>query len=264
VRHEGPGQSLVNLANEMDDPWHFGVNLARLLDTSRFLLCGSADGDSMYCWRTYGAIGSVGCAFGLDPAIPLGIKEPSGKYRASWQSVSYSSKELRDQVDTLIDEIFNEYQESEIGHDGPNFGVLITGYARIQTLVLSTAKSHSYADEKESRITVTKPPPFAIRFGAGKSGPRPRVALTTLAPSPGGPTEDDDALPIREIRLGPTSPRDAERSLRWILAAHGYSLDGVEEFEEYDDELGNAFRNMRLNQERRVRISHSKHAFRDV
>lgn len=264
VRHQGAGRSLMGLASRMDDPGQSSVNLDRLLDDSRFLLCGSADGDSMYCWRTYGAIGSVGCAVGLDPAVALGIKDLTSNYEASWQAVSYFPKELQDEVDTLIDKVVVEYQQSGTKTEAPNFGELIIGYARIQTLILSLAKSPSYADEKESRITVTKPPPSAISFGAGKSGPRPRVALTTLAPSPGGPTEDDDALPIREIRLGPASPRDAERSLRWILAVHGYALDGVHEFEDYDDGRGNSIRNMWLNQDRIVRISRSKHAFRDV
>lgn len=264
VRHSGAGKSLLQLANSMDAPWNSSVNLDRLLESSRFLLCGSADGDSMYCWRTYGAIGSVGIAVGLDAGVPLGIKGTSAGHGGVWQPVSYSSTDLQDHVDTLIDEIVDEYRESGIEADFPNYGVLITGYASIQTFILANAKSPSYADEKESRITVTNPPPNAIRFGAGRSGPRPRVALSVLAPSAGGPSEDDEALPIREIRFGPTSPRGAERSLRWILAAHGYSLDGLHEFEEYADEYGNPIQHMWLNRERSVRISHSKHAFRDV
>ncbi|MCP2032606.1 hypothetical protein L1277_002716 [Okibacterium sp. HSC-33S16] len=263
-RHKGAGNFLVDLAKHLNDPPYSSVNLDRLLDGSRFLLCGSADGDSMYCWRTYGAIGDVSCAVGLDPAVPLGIKESTSRQKTSWQSVSYSTKELQNQVDSLIDQIIEEYQESGVGDEAPNHGVLITGYSSIQTLILSAAKSPSYADEREFRITVTDPPRTAIRFGAGKAGPRPRVGLTTLAPSPGGPTEDENALPIREIRLGPTAPLGAEQSLRWILAAYGYSLDGVQEFEMYEDERGNTVRNARLNQSRRVRVSLSEHAFRDV
>jgi hypothetical protein len=184
VRHERAGQSLLDLASDMDDPWNFSINVDRLLEGSRFLLCGSDDGDSMYCWRTYGAIGSVGCAIGLDPAIRLGIKESSGKYGASWQAVSYSSEELEEQVDMLIDEIVDEYQQSGTDTDAPNFGELIVGYARIRTLILSIAKSPSYADEKESRITVTNRRPLQSSSALANRD-LVRVAITTLAPAPG-------------------------------------------------------------------------------
>jgi hypothetical protein len=146
-----------------------------------------------------------------------------------WQPVSYCSEELQARVDALIDEIVIEYQESGTDQDGSNLGVLIAGYARIQTLILSAAKLPSYADEKESRIAVINPPSSAIMFGAGKAGPRPRVALTTIAPSPGGPTENDDALPIREIRLGPASPRGAEHHFA------GYLLPMVTHLTDFPD-----------------------------
>jgi hypothetical protein len=263
-KHQSAGRSLKNLASHFANPGKSIVNLDRLLESSRFLLCGSDDGDSMYCWRTYGAVGSVGCAIGLDPVVPLGVKGMRGEQRTTWEPVSYSASNLEDKVDRQIDTIVHEYEQSGSEADGRDFGELISGYASIETLILSVAKSPSYADEKESRITVMNPPSAAIGFGAGRSGPRPRVALTTLAPSPGGPSEDENALPIREIRLGPTSPRGAERSLRWILAAHGYSLDGVHEFSGYDDERGSPIRHVWLNEDRIVRISLSEHAFQDV
>lgn len=265
-RHSGPGNVLRGYVEYMDEPNGSRINLQGLLDASRFLLCGSSDGDSMYCWRTYGDVGTVGCAIGLDPAMQLGIEGSLPNHAASWQSVSYSSADMQEEVDTLIDTFVRDYMDSGDGPDRPDLGELIIGYASLETLVLSKAKSPSYADEKESRITVRNPPPSAIKFGAGKSGPRPRIALKAVGPTQGGTREHDDdvALPIRAIRLGPTSPRGAERSLRWLLTAHGYSIDGVYEEEEYESENGHLGRNRRLNQTRKVNILTSRHEFRDV
>ncbi|WP_202564032.1 DUF2971 domain-containing protein [Agreia sp. COWG] len=263
-RHRGIGRQLKSIAANSESPYSVGLNLERLLSGSRFLLCASSDGDSMYCWRTYGAVGSIGCAIGLDPAVFLGVRGSGGEVPAAWQSVTYSKDKLEDLIDDRIDEIAKNYLATEsIGH-GPNLGELIVGYDDIQSLVFSLAKSPSYENEKESRITVTRPPAEALSFGAGPFGPRPRVALRTLTPQTGGPTENGEALPIQEIRLGPAAPRGAELSLRWVLATHGYSLDGLEEYEEYENERGEVIPNRRLNRDRAVRVSRSQHAYRDM
>jgi hypothetical protein len=256
--------TLAGIGKHVDEPGRYSLNINRLLETSRFLLCGSTDGDSMYCWRTYGAVGGVACAIGFDASVPLKVAGVRSSQSYRWTPVIYAESQVAAEVDALVEEIRKEYDASAIDSGEKNIGILIVGYGRIRSMITTLAKSASFSNEKESRITVRKPNPAALVIGAGAAWPRPRVALGSTTPSVTSSSEDNGALPIVEVRLGPAAPLEAKQSLEWILAAHKYSIDGVEEYVEYEDEQGNTLPDSYINEDRRVVISQSKHAFRNV
>lgn len=262
--HTSVVRSIRSIASHLERGDQYTVNLDRLLARSRFLLCASRDGDSLYCWRTYAAIGQIGCAIGLDPSAPLVVKGDAVAKQYAWESVTYEDDELAKLADKIVSEVALDYQESGTLHDQPNFGVLIDGYAKLRGELIAKAKSRSYVDEKEARITVPSPPRAALVFGAGAAGPRPRIALRS-APEGGRYTSDDaQALPIREVRLAPSAPGRAEDSLRWLLCSNDYAVDGIPEFRTYVDQAGEEVSDYFLNRDRSVRISRSQHRFQDA
>ncbi|MFJ4253740.1 hypothetical protein [Microbacterium sp. NPDC090003] len=73
--------SASRLLNDLDSGMHLsGSTESGLLENSRFIVCASADSDSLYAWRTYGNTSSIGCAIGLDPSATLGVVAPDPNF----------------------------------------------------------------------------------------------------------------------------------------------------------------------------------------
>lgn len=237
----------------------FEFNAERLLSRSRFLLCGSSDGDNMYAWRTYGSASSIGCAISLDASSPLGIvaESPASKI-VPWSKVSYDAAGLRTQIRSDLVDL-----EKEAGLE--DLDIVTSGVEKIEAEARAVAKHPSYEDEKEWRITVEAPPRSAVQFSPGSFGPRPQVRLASVTSWGEIASSANRAkLPIREVRLGPGAPKEAESSVEWLLAMHEYLIDGAFEVIEFEDEFGNTDYAEHVDETDRVRVTRSTHSYRRI
>lgn len=248
---------------QVGDP--YDLNADRLLAASRFILCASVNGDSLYAWRTYGSVGSIGCAIGLDRSAPLGIvKSPAPVVTDPWQNVTYSEDALTEELAPRVRQLAEHWKrEASSGQDGDPQGVLLDRIGPLWADVRSRAKHTSYKDEEEARVTIVAPRRESVNFCDGRFGPRPHVLLgaadTWGAASPG-----TERLPIRAVRLGPDAPESAIDSVRWLLAMNDYVIDGELDWGEWEDEWGVRQMGDRLDKSGMVRIERSVHAYRNV
>lgn len=244
-------------------PWDF--NADRLLRNARFVLCASLNGDSLYAWRTYGSVGSVGCAIGLDRTRPLGvIGSISSDEVTPWRDVLYFTDDLDSDLLAAFTKFGEEWKDAErpLGQSNQT-GILIDGLSKLWPEVRARAKHVSYRDEEEARVTVVAPHSTVVDFKDGRFGPRPHVRLGA-SNEWGTRSLGTDPLPIRSVRLGPDAPDAAFDSVKWLLAMNGYTVDGEFEHFEQEDEDGNVEYAERFDESRAISIRPSKHAYRDV
>lgn len=223
------------LIDDLDSGAHLGGSTeSGLLENARFIVCASADSDSLYAWRTYGSASSIGCAVGLDPEVPLSViaTDTSRAYQVSpWLPVIYEPNRIAEfaveHLAALGAEWNRQADGTEEGHSYA-FGLLVDNLSAVRSQVRAIAKDQSFADERERRLTVEglrRDTPLS--FTSSAMGPRPHVRVA-VAGAWGEPVMDAaqaPRLPIRAIKLGPGAPSIAETSLHWMLMAHGYSLD---------------------------------------
>lgn len=228
-------------------------NTYRLTRDSRYVLCGSTR-DNFFAWRTYGSVGSVGCAIGLDRGAALRLKNLKKAPQRSWQPVSYIDQAARRDLRQQLKQILNTHitNSTQSGEDNDPSGDLIVAMDNLWLNFQAQAKHPSYTLEQESRVTVEKPPRKRVKFADGISGPRPYVELTGK----------NDRLPIREVMLAPGAPTDSEQSLRWILAFNKYPFEPTENYLGGTDEARNTVDDRVYDGSRTVRVSHSQHQYR--
>lgn len=230
--------SAHRLLEDLDSGAHLaGSTEAALTEKSRFIVCTSVDSDSLYAWRTYAGGNSIGCAIGLDPAVPLGVVDPDpprwGYRLTSWTPVIYERDTITQVAVAELARLGTEWNRQSDGtEDGSSyaFGLLVSHLDTVRSQIRALAKDPSFSDEREQRLTVEgirrRTP---LTFTPSTMGPRPHVRLAvaerwgqsintaTTAPR----------LPIRAVKLGPDAPQIAETSLQWLLMGHGYSLDAL-------------------------------------
>lgn len=242
----------------------YDANADRLLAASRFIVCASVNGDSLYAWRTYGSVGSIGCAIGLDRSKPLGvINSPNTVEATSWQNVIYSEKELDATLLPQFVDLATRWKAATEDEHVDSAQLLLTGLDTLWSEVRACAKHASYRDEEEARVTIITPKKQSVGFRDGKFGPRPHVLLGA-ADNWGEPSTGTAPLPIRSIRLGPDAPDAAIQSVQWLLATNGYVIDAEYELDEYVDDFGYLQQSGSWNSAQVVDIERSIHAYRDV
>ncbi|SDS76904.1 hypothetical protein [Microbacterium paraoxydans] len=234
--------STRQLLGDLENGMHLGGSLdGALVDNARFILCSSGDPDSLYAWRTYGTSGAIGCAIGLDPAVPLGVvvdpTHAAGGYPVrGWTEVIYSPETVAQIAEAELITLGNSWNLEMSGEDeqaaASAFNLLITHLEMARSRVRAVAKDPSFADERERRVTmegIGRVSPMPLTFTPSSMGPRPHVRLAT-APTWGSVVPGAHSaprLPIRAIKLGPDAPEIAEVSAQWMLRANGYYLDGI-------------------------------------
>lgn len=243
----------------------FVLNDDRLLSASRFILCASVNGDSLYAWRTYGSVGSIGCAIGLDRSKPLGVVDsPLPAVTTPWQNVTYSDDELTAALSPTVRKLAKRWKrEGTAGQDGDAQGVLLDEIGPVWSEVRSRAKHTSYRDEEEARVTIVAPQRESVKFRDGAFGPRPYVLLGTTR-NWGETSPAAERLPIRAIRLGPDAPDSAVDSVRWLLGMNKYVIDGELDWREWEDEYGVRQMGDWIDKSAMVKIERSIHAYRNV
>lgn len=257
VSFDGARRSFDAQAMEVFDGMHarsqWDINEKWLRKTSRFILCASNDGDSLYAWRTYGSVGNIGCAIGLDRSTPLGVIGKTEESVESWEDVIYAE----DDLDREFLGRFREFADDWRAHDDPRLDiprtdVLMKWLDALWPDIRTRTKHPSYLEEKEARVTVLTPEREAIDFADGRFGPRPFVQLGA-AKIWGMGSSGKKRLPIRSLRLAPDAPDAAFESARWLLAMHGYLIDGELREPHYD-----------VDKSRKVHVLASRHAYRNV
>lgn len=244
---------------------HWDKNADRFLRTARFIACASLNGDSLYAWRTYGSVGSIGCAIGLDRNHPLGVIGTLSKDEVTqWTNVIYSDAELADTFLPDFEALGEQWKADEWpDSQSAQTGTLIRGMSALWPKVRSRAKHSSYQEEIEARVSVVSPHRSVVHFRDGRLGPRPYVLLGSTDKWGHG-SDGKGLLPIRSVRLGPDASPDAEKSLKWLLALNGYPVDGEWEHIEWENEDGTLGFDERFNEATAIQISYSRHAYRDV
>lgn len=253
----------------------------KLVHSSRFILCASTDGDSLYAWRTYSGTSNQGCAIGLDLRVPLGLVSPhtdQGPAAVSpWVAVMYDEKQRLDFALSKLREVSEVWMaearrdvvaareqeklgvaETEVDREQHSFPVLLNELPAAISQITAVAKHLSFADERESRITVSDAA-HGVVFTGGANGPRPRVRITTVDAWGDVVVAPFQRLPIRSVILAPTASGEAERTTMWLLHANGYPLDPVAEIDESGPEPV-----LRWDSSQTVSIRRSKHPFRSV
>jgi len=249
--------SFASYAMQILDGMHalteWEINEERLLKNSRFVLCASRNEDSLYAWRTYGSVGAIGCAIGLDRRKPLGIVGKPAAHIDDWTDVAYTSDDLGPEFLAELQDFADEWTRNrDPRQEDPQTGILMPWLDRLWPAIRSRAKHPSYLEEQEARITLHAPEPDSISFSDGRFGPRPYVRLGATTKW-GLPSTGESLLPIRCIRLAPDAPDAAFESARWILGMNGYRIDGSLVEPRYD-----------LNTSDKVPVLASQHAYRNV
>lgn len=244
-------------ALQMFDAMHavnsWEINDEGLQKNSRYVLCASLDDDNLYAWRTYGSVGTIGCAIGLDRRKPLGIVGQLVAHTDAWANVTYTSEDLEREFLPTFQDFANEWVANiDPRQETPQNEILMPWLDRLWPAIRSRAKHPSYREEQEARITLHAPDTDSVSFSDGRFGPRPYVSLGRAKTWGEGSTRDE-LLPIRCLRLAPDAPRAAFESARWILAMNGYPIDGklVEPHYNVDDSD-------------KVPVLESRHAYRKV
>lgn len=246
-------QRVVGVLDHLIEPGAYDLNEDRLLREARFVLCASADGDNLYAWRTYASKESIGCAVALDSTAPLTAVSTSSRLHVNgWTPVSYDSDQDARSILREIEQLKHEYDASGHGEE-PDLGIVIQGIDAIWSRLVSRAKHPSYREEQEARLTVSGLSASDVRFMNGVAGPRPYVRIIAASAGATAP----ELLPIRAVRLAPNAPARAAESVTWMLALHGYPIDGVREFPGEDGVPW-------INSAERVKILTSRHPFRDA
>lgn len=230
-------QALRFLEDETSWDISLGEPSKELMRDARFILCASDDPDSLYAWRTY-STGGIGCAVGLDPAIPLGIVDPGQIYAPrvvrNWRKVVYQPGKTRQAAERVLTKLGDQWNEFfAFGSDeeaaGEAFSLLITHLAEARADVRSRAKDPSFSDEHEQRVTVESFSREALLTTPSSMGPRPHVRLVTSPNGRWGEAVPSAAaapkLPIRAVRLGPDAPQSATAATQWLLIANKYEID---------------------------------------
>ncbi len=246
---------------EAHSPWD--VNAERLLRNARFVLCASLNGDNLYAWRTYGSVGSIGCAIGLDRSQPLGvIGSLSSDDLTPWRDVLYLNDDVDRDLLSEFTKLAKRWKNAGPSQSDPT-RILIDGIGELWPEVRARAKHASYKEEEEARITVVEPHSSVVDFKDGLFGPRPHIRLGA-SDAWGNRSLGTDPLPIRSIRLGPDAPEAAFDSVKWLLAMNGYTVDGKFEHFEREDEDGNIEYAEQFDESGAISIRASKHAYRNV
>lgn len=210
------------------------VETASLLSRARFILCASADGDSLYAWRTYGGAG-LRCAIGLDRGASLGIvtsRTDRGSVVTPWTKVTYDREQVEayaaDQIKRLLErwDSFDAADPDEVSRRF--FEISMMDLPGARSLLRAAAKEPSFSDEREWRVTVEPHGAEAIFVSPSTMGPKPRMRLRAAAGWGESVSESAPAprLPIRAIRLAPGSGGPSVLSgVRWLLMTNGYPID---------------------------------------
>lgn len=232
-------------------PWD--VNDEWLLKSSRFVLCASTDGDNFTNWRTYGSVGAVGCAIGLDRHQFLGVISETTSSAEAWENVVYSEDDLYREFLADFQDFARDWEANEHPYfEVPRTGLLMSWLDRLWPALRSRAKHPSYVEEREARVTVLAPAREVIEFADGRFGPRPFIRLGSTPQRLTDPT-GHELLPIRALRLSPDAPEAAFDSARWLLSMNGYRIDGKLVEPHYH-----------LDKSERVPVLKSQHTYRAV
>jgi hypothetical protein len=174
------------------------------------ILSFSQDGDSLYQWRAYADDGTGVC---------IGIEPPRGDdcYIRNLRRVIYDRKEQELLVQQRIKEFLDICGRHDI-HSWKATHILYRVLMRLGTYL----KHHAYRKEREWRYS---------NFMAGSSDMPVRLTRRGLVPYFRATqiVDDNNKLPIREIRLGPRQDEPKSKyAVELLLRQHGYDPVKVE------------------------------------
>jgi len=223
--HDAPvAQAFLEAAASGPDPF---------ADTPFYLVCFSADGDSLSQWRAYG--GSQGFCLELpgDISQPLFVQVPGRQgqmYGLSLLEVIYDEARQRRYVRDLLELILKEVCPAPVLAEYPTAALAVTGFMPFYLGQLERAAHHfkhgAFSDEREWRLIVTAPhrpnePPRIL--------PEFRVSrtltpyLTIQVDSATHPRPNGRGLPLLSVTHGPTPlPSQTAVAMDGLLKVTGY------------------------------------------